>query len=106
LNDRSEKQEERRKVKQIILSQLKSGPKYRLELHHEVCSQLGYDTKPLYNQKGNLSRICEGMTDNTFDAPLNELKDSKMVKWHRGNRKDGHSVVFYELTEQRQKRGI
>jgi hypothetical protein len=38
------------------------------------------------------------MPDNTFDTPLNELKDSKIVKWYRGNREDGHSVVFYELT--------
>jgi hypothetical protein len=88
---------EQEKIKQIILSQLRNGPKYRLELHHECCRQLGYDTKPLYNDNGNLSRTCEGMTDHTFDAPLKELLVSKKVKRYRGNREDGQSVMFYEL---------
>jgi DNA-binding PadR family transcriptional regulator len=99
MSDRTRNPEIREKVKRIILSQLKNGRKYRLELHHEVCRQLGYKTKPLYSEKGNLSQTCEGMTDSTFDAPLNELKHSKIVKWYWGNREDGHAVKFYELTE-------
>ena len=98
MSDTIRKLETKEKVKQIILNQLKNGRKYRLELHYEVCRQLGYEPKPLL-KKGKVSQTCKGMTDNTFDAPLDELKHSKIVKWYRGNREDGHAVMFYELTE-------
>jgi hypothetical protein len=98
MSDRILKQNTKEKVKQIILSQLKSGRKYRLELHHEVCRQLGYEPRPLL-KKGKVSQTCKGLTDSTFDAPLNELRHGKIVKWYRGNREDGHAVMFYELTE-------
>jgi hypothetical protein len=83
-----------------------NGRKYRLELHLECCRQLGYDTKPLYNDNGNLSRTCEGMTDYTFDGPLRELLEYRKVKRYRGNREDGRSVMFYELTESAQKQKV
>ena len=99
MSDRIRKRETKEKVKQIILSQLKNGRKYRLELHHEVCHQLGYEPKPLL-KKGKVSQTCKGMTDSTFDTPLNELKEEKVVKWYWGNRKeDGHAVKFYELAK-------
>src|SRR5208337_117680 len=98
MNERSRKQKEREKVKQIILSQLRNGPKYRLQLHHECCRKLGYNTKALYNENGNLSQTCEGMTDYTFDDPLKKLLESRKVKRYRGNIENGQSVMFYELT--------
>lgn len=99
MSDRSRKQDEKEKVKQIILSQLVNGRKYRLQLHHECCLQLGYDTKALYNENGNLSQTCEGMTDYTFDYPLKKLLESGRIRRLRGNLENGQTVMFYELTE-------
>jgi hypothetical protein len=94
----SEAKQQRDKIRNLILKLLEPGPRYRLDLHTSCCRELGYAPEPVYNEKGNLTRVCREVPDNRFDAPLRELLDARIVRKYRGKREgDGHSVVFYEL---------
>lgn len=90
MSERSQRQRERERIKQIILDRLRRGATYRKDLHLECCRKLGKSIKPSLKP----SRICEDMPDSTFDIPLKELFDSGIVKKTRKGR-----FVFYKLTE-------
>ena len=87
-------EQERERIKQIIISRLKKGATYRKDIHLECCKQLGKSTKPSLKP----SRICEDMPDSQFDIPLKELEKSRIIR-KIGNMRNKGNFMFYELVE-------
>jgi DNA-binding transcriptional ArsR family regulator len=91
MSERREKQNERERVKEIILDRLSMGPTFRKDLHLECCRKLDKNIKPSLKP----SRICEDMPDSRFDTPLKELFNSGTIRKERKGR-----YVFYSLVEE------